>query len=477
MATDANGKSAAVRARLNHPVVDSDGHWIEYTPAFLEYLGEVGGPAIVDRFKQVATPFGATALMPLEVRMDRRYPRPPWWGLITRTPDRATAMLPRMLYERLPELGIDFVVLYPSGPGLFAPYLTDDEVRRAACRAFNNFVADTFKGLEDRITPVAAIPMHSPAEGIAELEHVKSLGLKAVMVSSLVRRRVPAVMRDLPQAARYATWFDMLAMDSQYDYDPFWAKCLELGFSPTFHTGTQGMGMRASVSNWVYNHVGHFGEANDAMCKAIFLGGVTRRFPRLRFAFMEGGVTIGFKLLNDLIGHFKTRRPQGLENSNPANLDADHVGAMFAKYGTDVMKRTLDKDLLLDALEKLAPPPNLNDFAACGAESPEDICKLFVPNFYFGCEAEDHGNALAFNTKVTPYHYRLHAVLGTDIGHFDVPDISIVVEEAYELVEEGILTEEDFRDFTFANPVRLWAANNPNFFKGTAVEREAAAVL
>ena len=35
----------------------------------------------------------------------------------------------------------------------------------------------------------------------------------------------------------------------------------------------------------------------------------------------------------------------------------------------------------------------------------------------------------------------------------------------------------DFRDFTFANAVRLWGAGNPKFFEGTAVAKAAAAVL
>ena len=40
--------------------------------------------------------------------------------------------------------------------------------------------------------------------------------------------------------------------------------------------------------------------------------------------------------------------------------------------------------------------------------------------------------------------------------------------EAWELVEHGHLSEEDFRDFMFVNPVRLHADMNPDFFKGAA---------
>jgi hypothetical protein len=51
------------------------------------------------------------------------------------------------------------------------------------------------------------------------------------------------------------------------------------------------------------------------------------------------------------------------------------------------------------------------------------------------------------------------------------------VPEAYELVEDGLITSADFRDFTFANAVRLWGTQNPRFFEGTRIAKEAAAVL
>jgi len=51
-----------------------------------------------------------------------------------------------------------------------------------------------------------------------------------------------------------------------------------------------------------------------------------------------------------------------------------------------------------------------------------------------------------------------------------VPDMLEVLQEAYEMVEEEMATPEDFRDFVFGNPARLWTAVNPDFFKGTVVE-------
>jgi hypothetical protein len=58
-----------------------------------------------------------------------------------------------------------------------------------------------------------------------------------------------------------------------------------------------------------------------------------------------------------------------------------------------------------------------------------------------------------------------------------VPDMRLVVDEAYELVEEDLITSDDFRDFAFGNAVRLHGGMNPVFFHGTAVEKEAEFLL
>ena len=122
-------------------------------------------------------------------------------------------------------------------------------------------------------------------------------------------------------------------------------------------------------------------------------------------------------------------------------------------------------------------PEQLDDFAACNIQKASDIRDLFVPNFYFGCEADDPVNSWAFRSNVNPYGARINAIFGSDIGHFDVPDMTAVLPEAYEGVEDGIITEEDFSDFVFGNPIRLWTDMNPNFFKGTAVESQVQKFL
>jgi hypothetical protein len=275
-------------------------------------------------------------------------------------------------------------------------------------------------------------------------------------------------------------WQDVLGIDSDHDYDPVWAACAELGLSPTFHMGTRGSGLRNSPTNFVFNHIGHFAQANEAACKALFLGGVTRRFPTVRFGFLEGGVGWAANLLADLVGHWEKRSRAGLEATNPANLDRAMLSELAERYAdpeTAAAIRRGDGLFLAEASDAVGGIDDLDDYSACGIEDADDIRRLFVESFTFGCEADDPTNAWAFNRAALPFHRPLSATFGSDIGHFDVPDMAGVLPEAYELVEDGLLDADDFRDFTFANAARFFGGPNPRFFEGTAVESAATAVL
>jgi hypothetical protein len=85
-------------------------------------------------------------------------------------------------------------------------------------------------------------------------------------------------------------------------------------------------------------------------------------------------------------------------------------------------------------------------------------------------------NGTAFN-KNNPFGAKLNAIYSSDIGHFDVVDMRDPLPEAYELVEDGVISKDNFRDFTFANAVHLWGTQNPRFFEGTAVAKAAAEEL
>jgi hypothetical protein len=68
-------------------------------------------------------------------------------------------------------------------------------------------------------------------------------------------------------------------------------------------------------------------------------------------------------------------------------------------------------------------------------------------------------------------------MFGSDIGHFDVPEMLRVLPAAWSMVEKGQMTEAEFGDYCFRNVVRLHGTMNPAFFEGTTVETAARQTL
>jgi predicted TIM-barrel fold metal-dependent hydrolase len=467
-----------IRAGLKHPVIDGDGHWVEYDPVFAERMRKVGGDKAADGFLAAMGATKTALNMSVEERKRRRIAMPGFWTRQTgNTLDRATAMMPRLFYDRMDEFGADFAIVYPTA-GLRLPRIGDDETRRAVIHAYNIVSAEYFEKLSDRMTPAAIIPMHHPDEAIAELEFAtKQLGAKVGMFGSAFPRPVESVKPD-PEASRFAVWYEVFGVGGLYDYDPVWAKCRDLKIAPTFHSTGSNQALRNSPTNFVYNHIGHFADAGHAACKGVFLGGITRRFPELRWAFLEGGVGWAAQLFGDLIEHWERRNIRALENMKPEKLDTALLMNMVEKYGyTDILAALKERNGTPDPeLLGTGNLEELDDFAKCKITRKEDWCDLFSTPFYFGCEADDRTNAIAFG-KTNPFGAKLNAIYSSDIGHFDVIDMRDPLPEAYELVEDGFITEDNFRDFVFGNSVRLWGTQNPNFFEGTRVAKEAKAVL
>jgi predicted TIM-barrel fold metal-dependent hydrolase len=467
---DTPTRSASIHAQLDHPVVDGDAHMIENGPLFFERLGDVAGPVLRDRFIERLNEGGWDGLTPDE-RRRRRYARPSSWTVPTRnTLDRATAMLPQLFRARMDDFGLDFSIVYTTmGLGLIRE--PDDELRGAACRALNTMAADMYRDHADRMTPVATIPANTPQEALAELDYaVNTLGFKAVMIASNVRRKI--------EAAADATWMDSLCMESPYDYDAVWAKCVELKVAVTAHTPSVGFGSRVCTYMYVHNHIGSFAQAGEAFAKALVLSGVTKRFPNLNFCFLEGGVAWASELYAGLVGHCGKRNPSVIGNYDPHNIDLVQLADLAGEFGGGVMTGRPDPNdpswwrwpggwyAMEDRLIG-------HELDALGITKGEDLRPLFERNFYFGCEADDPLVSVGFDRRLNPFGARLKAMFSSDIGHWDVPDMNEVLKEAYELVEHGLLDRGDFKEFTFTNAVRLHAGMNPDFFKGTVV---AAAV-
>src|SRR6478735_4796370 len=181
--------AVTIRSRLGHPVIDADGHLLEYLPLIRDLIREEAGESVAARFDAAANSGPARRSLDLTAKRSLAMSRTGWWGVPSRnTLDRATAMLPALLADRLDSLGIDVAILYPT-VGLMPMALDDDELRRALARACNRYYAELYAPHADRLLPVGVIPTYTPQEAIEELEHATQvLGLRGFLFGGLVLR-------------------------------------------------------------------------------------------------------------------------------------------------------------------------------------------------------------------------------------------------------------------------------------------------
>ncbi|MET0342429.1 MAG: amidohydrolase family protein [Polyangiales bacterium] len=488
--------SAAIRAGLDFPVIDTDVHTNDYTPEVEDYIAKYAGAHLVDELRKASVSrldrggVGNGKNWYEQTPEERQYYRTlrsPWWARVTKnTLDVATYHIPSLLYERQAEQGSDYSVLFPNN--VLAPLaVKTKDARSALHRALNHYHADLYRKYSDRLTVVAGIPLNTPEEGLAELDFaVNTLGLKTVNIAGSVRRPIKALAdkfpaTEYPELQKYISYQDFYGIDSEYDYDPFWAKVVELGVPVLTHYGSQGWVGRSSISNYMNNHIGHFADGSEAFARALFFGGVTRRFPKLRVGMLEGGADWGARVYIHLVDRWEKRGRKGLENYDPAATDRALLTELFAQHGKELTKERsiAGEDLIRDTLgahyTKDARQPKdeeLDDFEKAGITSVQDIKERWVDSFFFGSESDDRTVAHAFNDKANPLGAKINAIYSSDVGHWDVPDLREVLAESYALVQQGVITEADFRAWTFENPYKLYTDAKADFFKGTQVEEK-----
>ncbi len=468
--------AAQIRQEIGHPIVDADGHFMELGPLMndeiVSYLEESGGASLRDRFLASSANVLDTAVF----QADRTVPEvqrgwlsmPSWWGNpVSDAHDRATAHLPKMLYDRLDEFGIDYMLAYPSW-SLGMLDTRDNELRAPVLRAVNRYISRQFTPYADRLTSAALIPMYSPAEAEAELRYaVEELGFKSAVIAGHAYRK----LTDDPADQAYR--LDCFGIDSPHDYDPFWAACVELGVNPVTHSSLQAHMPTRSVSNYAFNHIGGLAGNHYELAKSLVMGGVFARHPKLRIGFLEGGVAWAVSLLADLIGHWDKRRAGAIEDLDPAKLDVDAVIRALSEHGEADVRAGIER-IRADFSRAPGRPAQLDDFAASGITSVDDVITTFEDRMFFGCEADDPLVGWATGTTIKHRPVRLRPILGTDISHWDAPIMNEVIVEAFELLDDNVIDAADFKAFTFDNPVTLHQSANPGFFTGTVCEKAAA---
>ena len=147
---------------------------------------------------------------------------------------------------------------------------------------------------------------------------------------------------EYPGSEKYIRKMDVIGIDSDTTMDPFWKRCQELRIVPASHGSDAGWGA-ISVTNYVFNHLSSFAYAHDTFCKALFMGGVTRRFPGLNFMFLEGGVGWACNLYSDIIARWGKRNGNMIGRLDPSKIDLKLAMELAHEYAEGRIADHLDE--------------------------------------------------------------------------------------------------------------------------------------
>src|SRR5260221_6091483 len=170
--------------------------------------------------------------------------------------------------------GVDAEVIFPNGPALLMFAGRNVRFIAAQCRAWNDWSIEYCRPHHSRCAPAAAIPAIDIAAAIAEVERVAKLGFRTVTLPNR-----PFWGPEDPANRNY----------NHADYDRLWAVIQDHNLPITFHAAT-GKDPRAvrgpggAVINYAIHGCLPVPEPAALPCAS----GAIERFPKLRFAVVEG---------------------------------------------------------------------------------------------------------------------------------------------------------------------------------------------
>ena len=340
--------------------------------------------------------------------------------------------------------------------------IADDELDRRCGAAPRTATSPTCsRRTDDRMTVGALVPMTRPEDGG---RRARVRGARARLQDRGVRRARPPADRR-PGGIAYR--LDTFGVDSAYDYDPLWAKCVELGVAPVFHSSLQSHRVTRSATSYVYNHIGGLAANHESLCKSLFLSGVTHRFPD---AARSGSSKAAWRgraaLFSDLVGHWEKRNAR----RRSAALDPDRARRRRARWRCSTATATSACARARRRSARTSPrpaarPEQLDEFAAAGLRvgrrPPRPVRAELLLRLRGRRPARRVGVRRARQSRRARGCARSSA---RDISHWDVPDMTEPVEEAYELVEDGMIGERRVRGAACSEP-------------GAAARRDESGVL
>ena len=161
--------------------------------------------------------------------------------------------------------GVSAEVIYPSVGMLLCNY-PDIDYQHACFDAYNRWIAEFCATAPERLVGMGQTALRTPAEGIADLEAMKALGLRGVM---------------LPGMPPQADYDDAI-------YDEFWDAVIDLELPPSFHILTsKNEEPFGKVRGPRLNTFMTILRANQDIIGLMIFGAVFERHPRLRIVCVE----------------------------------------------------------------------------------------------------------------------------------------------------------------------------------------------
>ena len=321
--------------------------------------------------------------------------------------------------------------------------------------------------------------MHTPEEAWPRSSTATQLGLKVVGLPEGVLRAIPEPGQPSPWLLPgQAHWFDTFGLDSAYDYDPVWAKLASctLPRPATAASATWMPFTFTSITSYVFNHIGFFAERMQRLCKSLFFGGVTNRFPNLNIAFLECG-SAGPPAAGRhrrALGEAQPGRAGGQSRPGPGRLGRAEVSSSVRMRLTGDLRRRAPANLSAGA--SAVSRCDRDEFRAIGITDKPISRPVRAPLLLRLRGRRPHRGLRLFRGQRLWRHAATHLQLGHQpLGRRR--DGRRGGRTPTALVEKGILDEEQYEMFVSANPLRLFTDSNPQFFDGTVVEGFARRAL
>ncbi len=257
---------------INKPIISSDSHIMEppdtYTTRIdkkykdvaphVEWKDKSGDTYVIEGMKQTI-PMGLVAAAGVSAE-----------GLATSAQFAKFADLHRGGWDPEARMadqvrdGVDAEVIYPS-VGMVLCNHSDADYKKACFDAYNLWIAEYCSAHPDRLLGLGQTAMRTPEEGIKDLEKMKAMGLRGVMMPGF-------------------------PIQEDYDspiYDEFFEAAIALKMPLSFHILTSREGIAIAPRGPKINSFLSIIRGNQDIMGMFIFGGVFERHPNLRIACVE----------------------------------------------------------------------------------------------------------------------------------------------------------------------------------------------